>query len=62
MSESGQSTALVPVASTPFQMPNFGGRQEYMKKQWEAAIKNTKLNIQTYVDKETSKTISRIKK
>lgn len=61
MSESGQSTALVPSGGKPYNKPDFAGRQEFMKEKYLKAIQGTKLNIRNHVEKETSKAIYKLR-
>jgi hypothetical protein len=60
MSESEHSTAIVPFKETNFKMPNFKGREQHMKAQWDTLIKTTNLDIKDHVDKESTKAVSKI--
>lgn len=60
MSESGHSTAMVPIRGNPFKMPNFKGRVQHMSNQWQTLLKTTNLDIKNHVDKETTKAITKI--
>ena len=61
MSESGSERAVVPSNGKAYQNPGFGNRKEHMEKQLNDLLKSTKLDVKNYVDKETHKSINRIK-